>query len=167
MNVIIEGTDNAGKSSLIEHLVSRIKFSVVHNTVDLDSASVLAKQAKEISRESNTLYDRSAVISEYIYRMVLGRPAIVKFDILSVKEVCDNAIVIFCIPPVEKCLASTKDEMQGVRENMYKLYEAYDRLVDTLNSMGAHFFVYDWTMDEPQSVLDYITESHAKWWKTL
>lgn len=165
MNVIIEGCDNAGKSSLIKHLVSRTKLSTYHNVVDKNAASTLAKQAAEISREGNTIYDRSSVISEYIYSMVLGRAPVVPFNISDISELCNNAIVIFCVPPIDKVLATTKEEMQGVRENLCELYNAYDRLVDNLSVLNCEFFVYDWTMDEPEAVVDYISETHLKRWE--
>ena len=62
MNITVEGPDNAGKSTLIKFIESHFKRSVVHNTVDKDSSSVLAKQAKELSLEGNLIYDRSAEI---------------------------------------------------------------------------------------------------------
>lgn len=165
MNVIIEGCDNAGKSSLIKHLVSRIELSTYHNVVDKNAASTLAKQAAEISRDGNTIYDRSSVISEYIYSMVLGRAPVVPFNISDISELCDNAIVVFCMPPIDKVLATTKEEMQGVRENLFELYNAYDKLIDSLALINSRFFIYDWTVDSPEAVLDYISETHLKWWK--
>ena len=65
------------------------------------------KQAAENALEGNSIYDRSAVISEYIYCLVLQRTPVININISHVADMCDNAIVIFCMPPVEKVLATT------------------------------------------------------------
>lgn len=167
MNIIIEGPDNAGKSTLIKFLESRTQRAVTHNTVDKDSLSVLGKQRKELSLEGNSIFDRSAVISEYIYCLVLGRAPVVKFNLSHVGDLCDNAIVIFCLPPLDKVLATTKYEMPGVVENLEALYNQYDNMVDELVMMGKQFFVYDWTMEEDgaEAALEYINERNDKEWK--
>ncbi|QDH45124.1 guanylate kinase [Salmonella phage SE13] len=166
MNIIIEGPDNAGKSTLIEFLKSRTGRSVIHNTVDKNPESVMAKQTKENALEGNCIYDRSAVISEYIYCLVLQRTPVVNINISHVADMCDNAIVIFCMPPVEKVLATTKDEMPGVVENLEALYNQYDNLIDELVLMSKQFFIYDWTIEEdgPGAALEYINERINKEW---
>lgn len=166
MNVIIEGPDNSGKSTLIKFLESNLRRSVIHNTVDKDSTSVLGKQAQELSLEGNIIYDRSAVISEYIYCLVLQRAPVIPFNISHVADLCDNAIVVFCLPPLDKVLATTKDEMPGVVENLEKLYNQYDNLIDELVMMGKQFFVYDWTIeaDGAEAALEYINERNEKEW---
>lgn len=166
MNIIIEGPDNAGKSTLIEFLKSHTGRSVIHNTVDKDPESVMAKQAKENALEGNCIYDRSAVISEYIYCLVLQRTPVININVSHVADMCDNAIVIFCMPPVEKVLATTKDEMPGVVENLEALYNQYDNLIDELVMMSKQFFIYDWTVEEdgPEAALEYINERINKEW---
>lgn len=166
MNIIVEGPDNAGKSTLIKFLESNLRRSVIHNTVDKDSASVLAKQAKELSLEGDVIYDRSAVVSEYIYCLVLQRTPVIPVNISHVADLCDSAIMVFCLPPLEKVLVTTKDEMPGVVENLQALYEQYDNLIDELVMMGKQFFVYDWTMEEDgaEAALDYINERNLKEW---
>ena len=165
MNITVEGPDNAGKSTLIKFIESHFKRSVVHNTVDKDSSSVLAKQAKELSLEGNLIYDRSAVISEYIYCMVLGRAPVVDFNIHHVGELCDNTVVIFCLPPLERVLSTTKEEMPGVVENLHKLYTAYDNMIDELVCQGKSFFVYNFEIDTEEDVQQYIDERMLKEWK--
>lgn len=166
MNIILEGPDNAGKSGLAKFLESNLKRSVIHNTVDKDPESVLAKQAQENALEGDCIYDRSAVISEYIYCMVLQRTPVVHFSLSDVADLCDNAMVVFCLPPLEKVLATVKEEMPGVRENLEALYNQYDNLIDELVMMGKQFFVYDWTIEEDsaEAVLDYINERNLKEW---
>lgn len=166
MNIVVEGPDNAGKSTLIKFLESNLRRSVVHNTVDKDSDSVMAKQAKELSLEGDTIYDRSAVVSEYIYCLVLGRTPVIPVNISDVADLCDNTVMVFCLPPLDKVLATSKDEMPGVVENLEALYNQYDNLIDELVMMGKQLFVYDWTMEEDgaEAALDYINERNLKEW---
>ncbi|UOK16670.1 hypothetical protein HBKIJOIA_00069 [Salmonella phage S1] len=165
MNIIVEGPDNARKSTLIKFLEPHLGRSIIHNTVDKDAESVLAKQAAENALEGNSIYDRSAVISEYIYCMVLQRAPVIDIDIYSVAELVDNSITIFCLPPVAECLKTTKDEMPGVVENLQAIYDAYDKMVDELSCIGKQFFVFDWTIDSQEEVLEYINERIMKEWK--
>lgn len=165
MNIIFEGPDNAGKSTLIEFIESHLRRGVIHNTVDKDTASVLGKQAKELSLEGNSIYDRSAVISEYIYCLVLQRAPVFPVNISHVADLCDNTIVVFCLPPLEKVLATTKEEMPGVVENLTALYNQYDNMIDELVLMGKQFYVYDWTFEGPELVLEYINERNNKEWQ--
>ena len=166
MNIIIEGVDNAGKSSLIEHLMPYLIGSVVHRGFDADAQSVLAKQVDELSPTGNTCYDRSAVISGYIYDLVLGRTPVVKFNLDSVAEVCENTIVILCKPPLANCLATDKDEMPGVVDNHTKLFDAYGEVFYAMkNTYEVPFFTYDYTRNKPDDVVEYIISrltSHNK-----
>ena len=166
MNIIVEGPDNARKSTLIKFLEPHLGRSIIHNTVDKDPESVMAKQAKENALEGNSIYDRSAVISEYIYCMVLQRTPVININVSHVADMCDNAIVIFCMPPIEKVLATTKEEMPGVVENLEALYNQYDNLIDELVLMRKQFFIYDWTIEEdgPEAALEYINERINKEW---
>lgn len=165
MNIIVEGPDNAGKSTLIKFLESNLRRSVIHNTVDKDSSSVLAKQTQELSLEGNTIYDRSAVISEYIYCMVLKRAPVIDINLDSIFKLAENTILIICLPSIDKVLGTTKDEMEGVKENLRELYVEYDRLVDHLSVAGHHFVIYDYEAVEKEDVLEYILKRNEANWR--
>lgn len=165
MNIIIEGPDNGGKSSLIERLQPALKRTIIHNTVDKDAQSVLAKQSAEVSREGNILYDRSAVISEYIYCMVLSRAPVIDIDMASIFEIARNSVLVICLPSKEAVCGTSKDEMEGVKENIERLYDAYDRLVDFLAIEGVPFFIYNWQADSVDDVIGYINKRNELEWK--
>lgn len=165
MNLIIEGPDNAGKSTLIEFLKPHLVGSVIHNTVDKDAQSVLAKQSAELSRQGNTCYDRSAVISEYIYCSVLRRAPVIDINLDSIFRLAESTILVICLPAKHHVTGTTKEEMAGVKENISALYDAYDSLVDHLSIAKVPFVVYDWEANEPQEILDYINHRNEMEWK--
>lgn len=165
MNLIIEGPDNAGKSTLIKFLEPHISGGVIHNTVDKDAESVLAKQSAELSLEGDKCYDRSAVISEYIYCSVLGRTPVIDINLDSIFALAKSTILVICLPSKHHVTGTTKEEMAGVKENISALYDAYDNLVDHLSIAKVPFVVYDWEANEPQEILDYIKARNDANWK--
>jgi len=138
-NVIVEGPDGSGKSTLIGHLSDRLGLKVHERASDSKTGPV-EDLAGWVDRDISTdwtdrwIYDRYPVISEPIYgpharrliRAPFGNPAY----IANVNEVLyRTATVVWCLPPeavvVENVTSTIANQMDGVVANIRRIYQAY------------------------------------------
>lgn len=151
MNIIIEGCDNTGKSTLIRALLVVFPgVEVIHRTYIEDRLQVI-ENAKEELTEGPRIYDRSSAISETVYCSALKREAVASFDVDYIRQLVNNNIIIFCRPPFHKVVESEKEEMEGVKENMRNIYDTYTnffRGMDfALDLCPGAYLKYDWTSE--------------------
>lgn len=153
--VIVEGPDNSGKSTLIELLVKTYRAIKGQDPHVEHSPSKLVVEGKHrewlqwiedtLNRESDSIYDRHSIISEAVYGPILRDT-----DLLSTTRYLDRLkrlgpLIIYCKPPLERILETTKPEMEGVQERLKDLALSYDMHMTNLRLDGIQICVYDWT----------------------
>lgn len=134
MIIVIEGPDNAGKTTLAMALAKKLKGlylkteKVPAQDEDLLRYRSILSVAKEYSKF--IISDRIAAISEPIYGTICrGGHSLTSENANALLEAVD--VIIYCRPPVEAIMEtlSTRPQMPGVVENTRSIIAAYDAVL--------------------------------------
>lgn len=162
MSIIVEGSDGAGKSTLIGTLSKALKLPVHsrHCTSEGGPIDDLFNWAHtDVATWANqrtSIYDRHPYISEYIYAGLLRGGVGEGFLSITAQQDIDNlyrdALVIFCIPSLEelKVNIDKAPQMDGVSGIVEKMYWAYREA--HANWRGSKIF-YDYQITPLDSVI--------------
>ncbi len=88
MSLIFEGVDGTGKTTNIQQFMLFNRYYMyVHNwskpTNKIDVLSEVTKEILLLDSEHNIMFDRSFIVSEYIYAHVLKRETPITFDYIK------------------------------------------------------------------------------------
>jgi len=140
-NVIVEGPDGAGKSTLVSYLSQALDLKV-HTRASSSKDGPVEDLAEWVTEQFRwhedtgmaTIYDRHPIISEPIYGPAIRNKTRPKFDdeawIRLVKaELYKTSVVVWCRPPIEVVSANVTDsmheQMHGVLANIGRVYTEY------------------------------------------
>ena len=101
MNIIIEGPDGAGKTTLANQLAEALNLHVMHFSAPLNDNSQFNMYREVLLSKRNTILDR-AWYSDMVYGPIFrGRPEITKELMWELERCAEDTIVVFCTGPVE------------------------------------------------------------------
>lgn len=158
--IIVEGPDGAGKTTLIEALRAKQRWSGVdHHGAYLDETAIArhylaSLYAALVKPKRLQLMDRSW-IAEPIYGAVMrgGLNRIQPYQLRMLNRVAMgvSTVVVLCLPPFEACEAAWKDRLEREypqrAEQLRMIYDGYSNwfeMVKTRNE-GAPVILYDYT----------------------
>lgn len=163
MIIILEGPDNAGKSTLGQKLSDCLGIDLVHpggppkNIVEVIARCQEQSNVFQLSTEVDFIFDRVTCISDQIYR---GRP---EFDrVFGVYQgqlkIAKNVIIIYCRPSDTRVKNFDdhvqKDHedaavVQHAKDNVDRVVDEYDGLMSMFSAdKHYHFVKYNFEMDE-------------------
>lgn len=166
--IIVEGPDNAGKTTLCNTLSRELNKGIIHSPNHKDMMSSTEKWfewiIQSLTHPSNAhiIYDRHPLISEQVYGPVLrrhnffgdGRGA--AFYHLLLKS---NPLIIYCKPPEENLMDfGDREQLEGVIDNANLLAVAYDAFMHDLfhhELFNGDVIKYDYTSNS----IEYVTEA--------
>ena len=174
MIIILEGPDNAGKSTLARMLAEDLKVEVVHPGGPpaniADSLIRCGEQAMlfQLGESVSFIYDRVTCISEPIYRGI--NTHLVAFGLFQadlVNEIEEgNALLIYCRPPnrfvkdfsnhVTKAHES-EAVVEHAKRNIDRIVFEYDEVMSRLKPI-----IYDYTADDAAAKYNYILQAANK-----
>lgn len=146
--IIVEGPDNAGKSTLVQKIVDRFgdrvelshhsrlkgaeRDKLAHQTPDEQRAFVYGNLNRAVlSKGRVDVHDR-LFYSELVYGPVVHPPVVYNYEeTRHINRVLTalSCPIIFCLPPLEVVLsADGRHQIPEWRENAEKIYEAYAAL---------------------------------------
>lgn len=158
MNIVVEGPDNAGKTTLVELLAEVYDREIRHASKPKDNEEAFILAEEERDGAGKWILDRSQIISGMLYDFHV-RKHVPYFGMKDVEDLAYDAIVIICLPPKDLVLADkTRDQMPGVRENHEALYDAYADLADGGKIGQSKIFVYDYTKHTLLDLMDGIED---------
>lgn len=158
--MIVEGPDNAGKSTLVRSICEAFNLfegqRSTANRDDLWKVTVAdthrALDAARFPRDP-IVWDR-LFFSEFVYSKYAGRPCefseIRKQRILQRLE--DHRYpIILCLPPKHVVLKpSSRHQMEGVNENLESIYDDYVEMIDW---MPKHTIIYNYMVEQAEDVV--------------
>lgn len=147
--ILVEGPDNSGKTTLIKELHKLTGWKDVHyikpsqhlSKEDVYHEGLMQLMPREI------ILDRCFFISENVYGpIVRSNNMLGKYAEPALLHVASSQmLIIYCRPPMEHILGTTKPEMNGVRENHRAIVNSYDAIMGALSEAGAFVHTHDWT----------------------
>lgn len=155
--IIIEGPDNAGKSTLAEKLSKSIGVAVHHSGGPAKNDEEILHRAELVFDQTGPrIYDRVPFISDYVYRTVLkDKPSpfldmnLVKRYLKRLKKI--HPVIILCWPPVPVMMAmeghqrsahETEEHFNRVKDNQEQFIHLYNQLF-----LDIPHYKYDYTAD--------------------
>lgn len=142
--ITVEGLDNTGKTTLVERI--RNEFPQLKHNPSIGNKHVVEQIRQQMYSSIQvdrfyplTLWDRSRIISEYVYNPVLrGRPLAVNFEEwwqLFGEYLKQPQLIIYCHRPLVDIQKSFDDREQlgGVAQNLGALNLAYEHVMDWID----------------------------------
>lgn len=154
MRVVIEGPDGSGKSTLCEHIREKIHTYFVmlrHSQRPRTSADLCnsLNWVAKIPTNLDVVIDRHPVISEPIYGGIIRHSDLFTQSRLKADDFLTQINrVVYCRPPVDVILenAKVRPQLEGVRDNLEKIIDAYDRRMQYLAFLPKiEIIIYDYT----------------------
>lgn len=159
--IVLEGPDNAGKSTLGRQLSERFGVDVHHSSNPKMDYAQLRDKMREIINDPrrDAIYDRVPLISEGIYGTILR--GVNRFNCHEGQGLwqlfaASNPLIIYCRPPDETINVGlefkpgeSEDHIKAVREKHLVIAHAYDDLMTALaHQTGGDFQVvkYNWVL---------------------
>lgn len=137
MSVLVEGSDGAGKTTLIKQLMEDIPELRLMGRFCTSEGGPIDDLFPEVKARAHefkiplALFDRHPLWSEYIYSHELHRPIAPGFIAPSARSLTrvmkHNCMVILCMPPLGRVQANLghEEQMPGVAEHIGRIYEGY------------------------------------------
>lgn len=144
-NIIVEGPDGSGKSTLIAHLqeslglplhekASTSKGGPIDDLWAWVETDLIPMRAAIHNTFPAHIYDRHPVISEPIYGPIVRKSVREYFDDLTfirrvTNQIHETCIVVWCLTDLgtvtQNVFANAKEQMPGVTLNIAKVHQAY------------------------------------------
>lgn len=128
MNIVVEGADASGKSTLCNHLSGFFSRRVVRSAGPPKNIEARVREQLDLD---DVIFDRHACVSQTIYGMLRNDPPIDPAFIRQFYE--QKPIIIFCQPPKHSLNGhvakshDTPEHLSAIRENAQRIQDAYIR----------------------------------------
>lgn len=175
MKIVIFGPDNSGKTTLAnmlkEYLETSLfftneKIELLHSPGPVSFDKQVAFIEENLNSDSTVIFDRFPWIEESTCGRVIRNKN--NFESVNWNDVCRWVkkvdLFIYCFPGMDKILAwGEREQMNGVKENIWKLAKSYSYLFDMLRGMKGSLGVvqYNYTEKEDyKKVLEMIKNEY-------
>lgn len=159
--IVIEGPDNAGKTTLANILAQDLSLEVIHS-IKPDNPRAGEGRLNWMASNPQAIYDRASCISEAVYGSIC-RDGSVYGD--RHWEVLDNflhhgPLVIFCCCSKERAMKfGDREDMEGVHENAELLYDMYQVVMGKVRAIGGYsditFLMYNYEVDSYDNIRNF------------
>jgi hypothetical protein len=174
MIIVLEGPDNAGKSTLATMLAKDLNIEVVHpggppaNIADALIRCGEQAMIFQMGEHVSFIYDRVTCVSDQIYRGVAEYCmsfGLFQADLMSEVE-AGNVLIVYCRPPnrVVKDFSShvmkdheTAEVVEHAKRNVDRIIFEYDELMHHMKPV-----IYDYTADDAGAKYQYILKQAKK-----
>jgi len=162
--IIVEGPDGAGKTTLIQKLLSivpeywGVPWELAPRVVSKDtSALVDLKEWTENNLDQGfqrRIFDRHRLLSDPIYRIALGKPfdpeLYSSFWLTKAWNTFLNSVepyIIYCLPPLEVIKANLEGDLENIAviNHVDQIYMGYVSQLALLTSLYDYIYTYDYT----------------------
>jgi len=167
--IIVEGCDNAGKTTLVSKLSADHRLLVLNNRqrpLSLQDSDDYLKLTIPLAQRFKTIFDRWQPISEPIYGPIcrntyLFESVDIAFQHKALLMAKLQPMVIYCRPSNEKILNfGDREQMDGVILNATKIIDGYDRMMDWIAGYWFPVVRYDYEHDNYDSLSEKVLAYH-------
>lgn len=131
MNIIVEGPDNSGKTTLVSFLSSRLKLPTKHSGGPSKyPGEVVSRAESYLSDSTQYIYDRHPCISQNIYAEATGVGELIQDSMLK-RFYSSSDIIVFCrgrddLAGHQMSTHSTPEYFERVKKVHHLICELYD-----------------------------------------
>ena len=154
--IVVEGMDNTGKTSLVNHLATRYSLPVIHSAGPRDMlGSFRWVRAALNHHRHHIIFDRFALISEAVYGTILR--GVDMFENPAGLHLWDtfrrlDPIIIYCRPHIGVVTNfGDRAQMEGVVDRATQLYSRYE---EVMADRVKTFLPFDFTVDSDYEKID-------------
>lgn len=169
--IIVEGADNTGKTSLVNHLIERFKLEKVpryHTLPPQDYKEWAEYSIGIMSRRdvSNLIADRF-FISEFVYGPIMRHKIGIHFE--DQLELIDafrdlRPLIILCDPGDEAISKNFNDRQQYPElDDNLKVARGFRNVLRLPPFTYSRQIVYDYTVDPDYKNIDMLLKQHLLW----
>jgi hypothetical protein len=177
--IILEGPDGAGKTTLLANLLDQFPGIEQHAKASTSMGGPVehielwtTTDLKTWNLQPLSFYDRHPMFSETLYSQIVrkkGNDWFTSQDAVDLgeKTILLTGLTVFCLPKWETVERNVKaeEQMDGVLDNLYELYETYRIWAVTLaKKYPNNIFVYDYErVQDYADLVKVITAHEVKW----
>ena len=137
MNIIIEGPDGAGKSTLAKQLAESLNLEIVHFVAPTDNTPQFEMYRDFMIDAQNVILDR-AWYSDMVYGPVFrGKAEIRSSDMRELERGAEDTFVIYCTGPVYEMWLAAQERGETFVKN-YHQYKAICKRYDEVMTQLYH-----------------------------
>lgn len=131
MNIIIEGCDGAGKSTLAQRLAASLDYPWIQSEGPGKSREEMNSRVLRYNNMENVIFDRHPCVSQIIYNKFREGIQIDLANMLHFKKVCERSLIIYCADADFDAQTfkphDTPEHIQLMRDNFTALVKEYER----------------------------------------
>lgn len=158
MIIVVEGTDNAGKTTLALSIAKQMKAIYVKSENIPPKDEYLPQYAHLLNKGEDygngiVITDRHHAVSEPIYGPIVRGASSVTLR-LAEDYLAAIDVFVFCRPPNEAITRTMNErkQMPGVDRNIHQIIDRYDKFF-LREDIRGRTFRYDWTKDSEQLLM--------------
>lgn len=143
MIIIVEGCDFSGKSTLALQLANDLNAFMIRSRKPKSVADVMSwASLVQSTFDIPVVCDRSPLFSDLIYGPIIrGESAITPRQARAILGLLTHVVVVYCNPGKETVLSANNDQMDGVKENLEKIYDTYQ---EHMAQCPVYLHEYNW-----------------------
>lgn len=131
MNIVLEGPDNGGKSTLAD-AIAKVTGRIIVRGKGPCTPQNVGHRFMEFDGVDNIIFDRHACVSEPIYGPICRGVNKIDYDALTRRFYATKPLFVYCrgislVGHVEDHAADTPDHLQRISTHYYELCSAYDK----------------------------------------
>ena len=169
-NIVVYGCDNSGKTTLCNQIASYLKENEGLNayvTHSIGPGNVIshANFMSDILQDKKDPYleiqllDRFPIIEEFVCGSILRNyDSFRNLPEAVLRYMGKIFLFVHCDPPYEVIENwGSREQMDGVKENAYKMYDLYKAVSENFH-IEPRTLVYDYTKDDPRVLAKRISD---------
>ena len=165
IKIVIFGPNNSGKTTLAETITKAFpEIKSLHSPGPVPLESQIKFIEDNLNSDESVVFDRFPWIEEETCGRVIRHKS--NFETVNRKDIYKWIkavdLFVYCFPGMDNILAwGEREQMNGVKENIWKLAKSYSYVFDMLQNLKGTLSVihYDYTGEENLSKLMEMIES--------
>lgn len=129
MNIVVEGADGSGKSTLVDYLAQSLKWPVIHSDGPTKTSDELNARAQRFLAQDSVIFDRHCIVSERVYGTMRGNVMTEPLHELAFHG--QKNLIVYCrfAGPLDEHTAKahdTPEHLDMIQRNHQRIRQAYD-----------------------------------------